>query len=124
MQTDKVLFAMDQPATRWFARVRSPFIVAGWVIPDPENPLKEIEVKVNGQIRAMATTGLRRQDVADAYPDRQGLWSGFATEVFVDDLDNSKIEVEVNAVFEVGEISVDRFEIKVKGLDRLVPLRQ
>ena len=123
MQTDKVHFAMDQPPTRWFARVRSPFVVAGWVIPDPENPLKEIEVKVNGQVRAIATTGLRRQDVADAYPDRQALWSGFVTELFIDDLDNTRVEVEVNALFAEGELSVDRFSARVKGLDRLVPAR-
>src|SRR5258706_15420368 len=80
MQSGKVLCAMDQPATGWFARLRSPFIVAGWVIPDPENPLKEIVVKVNGQVRATTTTGLRRQDVADAYPDREARWRGFVTE--------------------------------------------
>lgn len=119
----RVLFAIDQPSTRWFARVRSPFIVAGWVIPDPENPLQKIEVKVNGQIRALASTGLRRQDVAGVYSDRDALWSGFVAEVFVDDLGNSKVSVEVNAVFEEGEMSVDRFEIKVRGLDRLVPAR-
>lgn len=114
---------MDQPATGWFARLRSPFVVAGWVIPSPENPLKRIEVRVNGQVRAMANTGLRRQDVADAYPDREALWSGFATEVFIDDSDNRKVNVEVNAVFEEGGVSVDRFQAKVKGLDRLVPAR-
>ena len=119
----EVLFAIDQPSRRWFARVRSPFIVAGWVIPDPENPLKEIEIRVNGQIRALATTGLRRQDVADAYPDRESLWSGFMAEVFVDDLDNSRVGLEVNAVFEEGEASVGRVETRVKGLDRLVPAR-
>lgn len=124
MQADeKVLSAMDQPANRWFARVRSPFIVAGWVIPDPENPLKEIEVKVNGQLRALATTGLRRQDVAEAYPGREALWSGFVTEVFIDDLDNRKVDVEVNAVFAEGQMSIDRLQTKVKGLDRLVPAR-
>ena len=115
---------MDQPPTRWFARVRSPFIVAGWVIPAPENPLKEIEIKVNGQVRAIATTGLRRQDVADAYPDRQGLWSGFVTEVFIDDLENRKVDVVVDALFAEGQTTVDRFQAKVKGLDRLVPVRQ
>ena len=115
---------MDQPPTRWFARVRSPFLVAGWVIPDPENPLEGIEVKVDGQLRAIATTGLRRQDVADAYPDRQGLWSGFATEVLVDDLDNTRIDVEVVALFVEGQVTVDRFQAKVKGLERQVPVRQ
>ena len=114
---------MDQPATGWFARLRSPFVVAGWVIPKSENPLKRIEVRVNGQVRAIANTGLRRQDVADAYPDREALWSGFATEVFIDDSDKRNVSVEVNAVFEEGGVSVDRFQAKVKGLDRLVPAR-
>ena len=119
----RVLSALDQPSTGWFARLRSPFIVAGWVIPDPENPLKRVEVSVNGQVKVLAITGLRRQDVADAYPDRESLWSGFVAEVFVDDLDNSKIKVEVSAVFEEGEMSVARFEVKVKGLERVVPAR-
>jgi len=123
MQSGNLLFAMDQPGTGWFARLRSPFIVAGWVIADPENPLKQIDVKVNGQTRAITTTGLRRQDVADAYPDREALWSGFVTEVFIDDLDNSKVDVEVNAVLEEGEVPVNRFHAKVKGLERLVPSR-
>ena len=123
MQSDKVLFAMDQPSTRWFARVRSPFVVAGWIIPDPERPLKEIEVRVNGQVRALATTGLRRQDVANAYPDREALWSGFATEVFIDDLDSRKVDVRVNALFADGEVSVNQFQAKVRGLERLVPAR-
>ena len=123
MQSGNLLFAMDQPATGWFARLRSPFIVAGWVIAAPENPLKQIDVKVNGQTRAITTTGLRRQDVADAYPDREALWSGFVTEVFIDDLDNSKVDVEVNAVLEEGEVPVNRFHAKVKGLERLVPSR-
>ena len=124
MQDDrKILSAINQPATRWFARVRSPFVVSGWVIPDPENPLKVIEVKVNGQIRALANAGLRRQDIADAYPNRESLWSGFLTEVFIDDLDNSKLDVEVNAVFAEGQVAIDRFQERVKGLERLVPLR-
>lgn len=123
MQTDNVIFAIDQPSTRWFARVRSPFIVNGWIIPDPENRLREIEVKVNGELRALAITGLRRQDVADAYPDREALWSGFVTEVFIDDLDNRKVDVEVNAMFKEGEVSLNRFQARVKGLERLVPSR-
>jgi len=119
-----VLFALDQPANRWFTRVRSPFVTAGWVIPDPRNPLKEVHVRVNGQVRAVATTGLRRQDVAGVYPERESLWSGFATEVFVDDLEGTKADVEVKAVFELGEILIDRFQAKVKDLDRLVTARQ
>ena len=124
MQDDRrMLSAMDQPATGLFARLRSPFTVAGWVIPDPENPLKELDVKVNGQTRAIAATGLRRPDVADAYPDREALWSGFVTEVFIDDLDNTKVDVEVNGLFKEGEVSLNRFQARVKGLERLVPPR-
>jgi SAM-dependent methyltransferase len=123
VQTDKVIFAIDQPSTRWFAGVQSPFIVNGWIIPDPASSLKQIEIRVNGELRALATTGLRRQDVADAYPDREALWSGFIAEVFVDDLEDSKLDVEVNAVFEDGELSMNRFHIKVKGLGRIVPAR-
>lgn len=119
----KMLFAIDTK-TDLLARVRSPFIVAGWLIAAPENPLVEIRVEVNGQLRAKAATGLKRQDVADALPDKAGaLWSGFAAEVFVDDLADSKVSVEVKAVLADGEVSVDRFQARVKGFDRVVSRR-
>lgn len=98
-------------------------MVNGWIIPDPETSLKKIEIKVNGELRALATTGLRRADVAGVYPDRDALWSGFVGEVFVDNLDGGKVSVEINAVFDDGELTLDQFEIKTKGLDRLVPAR-
>jgi len=120
----KMLFAMDQPATGWFARLRSPFVVNGWVIPDPGNPVTGIEVKVNGQIRATTSTGLRRDDVAGVYPDRDALWSGFLTEVFVDDLVGTKVDVEVKALHSEGELTISRFHAKVKGLERVVSRRQ
>ena len=119
----KVLFAVDTK-TDLFARVRSPFVVAGWLIPAPESALVEIRVEVDGQLRARAATGLKRQDVADAFPDKAGaLWSGFAAEVFIDDLADRKVSVEVKAVLADGEISVDRFQARVKGFDRLVSRR-
>src|SRR6266446_7438256 len=108
----KVLFAVDTK-TDLFARVRSPFVVAGWLIPAPESALVEIRVEVDGQLRARAATGLKRQDVADAFPDTAGaLWSGFASEVFIDDLADSKIGVEVKAVLNDGEVALDRFHAK------------
>ena len=119
----KVLFAMDQPSTRWFARAKSPFIAAGWIITEPENPVKRIEVRINGEIRALASTGLRRPDVAAVYPDRDSLWCGFATEVFVDDLNHSRVNFDVNAVFENEEISIDNRQLKVGGLERVVSPR-
>lgn len=119
----KVFFALDTK-TDLFARVNSPFIVGGWLIPAPENPLVEIRVEVDGQLKAKAATGLKRQDVADAFPDRVGgLWSGFAAEVFIDDLTDRKVSVEVTAVLDDGEILVDRFQARVKGFDRLVSRR-
>lgn len=114
---------MDQPGNRLFLRVRSPFIVAGWIIPDPENPISRIEVRVNGEVRAVTLPGLRRQDVAAAYPDRDSLWSGFVTEILVDDLDETKIDVEVRANLREGHLTVDNFNAKVKGLERIVPPR-
>src|SRR5216684_2126764 len=119
----KVLFAVD-PKTAMFSRIRSPFIVAGWLIHDPENPLVEIRVEVDAQLKATADTGLRRQDVADAFPEKAGaLWSGFAAEVFIDDLASRKVNVEVKAVLADGEISVDGFQARVKGFDRVVTQR-
>ncbi len=120
----KVLFVVDTK-TDLLARVRSPFTVAGWFIPAPGNPLAEIRVEVDGQLRANAATGLKRQDVADAFPEKAGaLWSGFAAEVFIDDLADRKVNVEVKAVLADGEISVDRFHATVKGYDRLVSRRE
>jgi SAM-dependent methyltransferase len=78
---------------------------------------------VNGELRALATTGLRRQDVAGVYPDKESLWSGFISEVFVDDLNDNKISVDVKALFEKGEISVGQFQVKVKGLARVLTPR-
>ncbi len=120
----KMLFAFDTK-TGLFGRVRSPFVVAGWLVPAPENPLIEIRVEVDGRLRAKAATGLRRPDVADAFPNRAGaLWSGFAAEVFVDDLIDRNVSVEVKAVLANGEISsVDRFPAKVRDFDRLVSHR-
>src|SRR5687767_6974249 len=112
MQIDKVLYAIDQPSRRWFARINSPFIVNGWIIPGPDLSLKKIEIKVNGRLRALATTGLRRADVADVYPERDALWSGFIAEVFLDDLANHRASVEVKAVFDEEEMILDQFEIK------------
>ena len=119
----KMLVAFDTK-TGLFGRVRSPFVVAGWLISTPENPLVEIRVEVDGRLRAKAATGLRRPDVADAFPDRTGaLWSGFAAEVFIDDLVDSNVSVEVKAVRANDEVSLERFSAKVKGFDRLVSRR-
>jgi SAM-dependent methyltransferase len=120
----KMLFAFDT-RTGLFGRVRSPFVVSGWLIPTPENPLVEMRVEVDGRLRAKAATGLRRPDVADAFPDRAGaLWSGFAAEVFIDDLVDRNVSVEVKAVLADGEVSsVDRFSAKVRDFDRLVSRR-
>jgi SAM-dependent methyltransferase len=125
MQEKKVLFALDSPKPRWFRGVRSPFVVSGWVLPAPGNRSVGIEVEVNGQLRATATTGLRREDVANAFTDTEGaLWSGFATEVFVDDLVRSKVDVAIRAVFEAGLTPLDQFQTRIRGLTRLVSPRR
>jgi SAM-dependent methyltransferase len=100
-------------------------MVGGWAIHGHSNASLEIRVEVNGQLRAATNTGLRRQDVRDAFPDSPGaLWSGFATEVFADDLDGQRADVAVKAVRDTEEIPMDHIRTRIKGLTRLVPPRQ
>jgi SAM-dependent methyltransferase len=124
MQEKKISFALESPKPGWFQGVRSPFIVSGWVLPIPGNRSVGIEVEVNGRLRASTSTGLRRQDVANAYPNTEGaLWSGFAIEVFVDDLARSKADVAVRGVFDDGDVPLGQFQTQVRGLARVVTPR-
>jgi len=124
MEKQTFFFSLDSPKPGWFLGLHSPFVVSGWAIRAEASAPVGIEVEVNGQLRATTVTGLRREDVANAFPENEGsLWSGFATEVFVDDLNGGKIDVEVKAVFDVQKIQIGRFQARVRGLVRLVSPR-
>ncbi len=121
----EVKFFLDNPRLGWLRGLRSPFVVSGWLIPARSNQSIAIEVEVNGQLRATANTGLRREDVAKAYPDEDGaLWSGFAAEVYVDDLVRGKVEIAVKISSTDGATPLARFHTWVRGRARVVSRRQ
>ena len=112
-------FALDRPpSTGGECVVRSPFVVAGWVIPQAGHALTGVRVEIGGQLRARAVTGLRRPDVEKEFPhEPSALWSGFAAEVFADDVDSSRVIVVVRATVDDGDLPLARFQAKVVGLD-------
>lgn len=118
-------FALDSPAPADDACVvRSPFGVSGWLIPEAGHALTSIRVDIDGQLRASASTCLRRPDVRRAFPgEPDALWSGFAAEVFADDLEGSTFSVSVSAVADGRELPLAQFRARVDGLDRVVPPR-
>jgi SAM-dependent methyltransferase len=120
-----VRFALDSPASNGDeCVVRSPFGVSGWVIPEAGQALTSIQVEIDGHLRASAATGLRRSDVRRAFPDEpDALWSGFAGEVFADDLKGGTVSVSVRAVADGRELPLAQFRARVEGLDRVVPPR-
>jgi SAM-dependent methyltransferase len=118
-------FALDSPApTGGEYVVRSPFVVSGWVLAHDGRAVTSVQVEVDGRVRAHAATGLRRFDVHDVFPgEPEALWSGFAAEVFADDLERSTVTVAVSATVEDREFPLARFPARVDGLDRVVPPR-
>lgn len=118
-------FAVDRPAlTGDECVVGSPFVVSGWVIAQAGRALTSLQVEIDGQLRASAVTGLRRPDVEQAFPDDpDALWSGFAAEVFADDLDRGTVTVVVSAAVDDRALPLARFAARVDGLDRMVPPR-
>src|SRR5262252_3578040 len=110
-------FALDGPKPRWFEAIGSPIVVTGWIAASQPNSSVVIKVEVNGRLRAAGSTGLRRDDVRNALPDLPGaLWSGFATEVWVDDLEGKRVDVAVKAERDEAEILVHQFSTRIKGL--------
>jgi len=120
-----VRFALDSPpSTGGECVVRSPFVVSGWVISQAGRALTSVQVEIDGQLRASAVTGLRRPDVEHTFPhEPDALWSGFAVEVFADDLHRSTVTVVVRAAGDDQEVPLARFPARVDGLDGMVPPR-
>jgi SAM-dependent methyltransferase len=104
--------------------VRSPFIVSGWLIAPPGEGPARVDVEIDGEVRASTVAGLRRSDVEEAWPEESNArWSGFATEVFADDLDGRTVTVEVSTPAGAGRRSLARWLAAVEGLDGVVPPR-
>ena len=118
-------FALDSPSvTPDPCAVRSPFMVSGWVIPEGGRALRGVRVEVDGRVRASTVGGVRRADVAEAFAgEADALWSGFAAEVFADDLDGRTVTVDVAALADGGTIPLARFAARVEGRDGLVSPR-
>lgn len=135
-QEQEILFAVDYPSTD-NSVINSPFLVSGWLLAPPSRRLRGLEIYLDDRLRARTETGLRRADVAAAYPHQPGaLWSGFAVEVWADDIasarqgegDNAQVGVEevgveVKAVFEDGAVTLRQVKARLQGLARLVEAR-
>lgn len=115
--TEKCLFALDTPPTgAGVCQVGSPFILSGWLIPRRENRLRSLKVMLNGELRAVATHSLKRQDVAEVFPEEDATWCGFAAEVFADDLLDQTVSVQLVASFDDGDEPLHQFEAHLSHL--------
>jgi hypothetical protein len=89
-----VLIHLDGPSSGAVV-ARRPFIVAGWAL-DPERPLTAVVVGIDRQLWAGTRTGLRRPDVAAAYPDVPGAeTSGWRAELDLTDWPRDEVEISV-----------------------------
>ena len=106
-------------------RVSSPFIVSGWLIQTTPHKLVGLKVLLNEEARAYTGVNLKRQDVADAFPNYpSALWSGFAVEVFADDFLRDTATVTLVVCFEDFEEEVAQFEVAVESAIALVERRE
>jgi SAM-dependent methyltransferase len=127
LRSDRSIFAVDDPQTASdTVAVASPFSIHGWIIPLNGAQLVALKVFLNEQHRASATVGLRRNDVRLAFPDIQGArWSGFAVEVFADDLLDQTVTVRLRACYyDSTEEDLFGFTARIGQRSRVVPARE
>ncbi len=124
----KCQFAIDTPSIRGnVTEVGSPFVLSGWIIPQHGYKLQKLKVLVDGELNALATHGLKRQDVADALArreDESAIWCGFVAEVFLDDLLARTATVQLVASFDEHDETLHQFQIHVDELSALVAPRE
>jgi len=90
-----LLIHLDSPETG-SVLTRNPFIVSGWAL-DLGGPLMAVIVGIDQVLWAGARTGIRRPDVAAAYPDAIGAeTAGWRAEF--DLTDWPRVEVEISVV--------------------------
>jgi SAM-dependent methyltransferase len=124
----KCQFAIDTPSIVGdITEVGSPFTLSGWLIPQDGYKLHTIKVLVDGELKALATHGLKRQDVADAFArreDEDAVWSGFVAEVFVDELLARTATVQLVASFDGHDETLHQFQIHVTQFSAQVAPRE
>jgi hypothetical protein len=92
-----VLIHLDSPTTGAVVP-RQPFIVAGWAL-DPAAPLVAVVVGIDRELWAGTRMGIRRPDVAQAYPDLSGAdLSGWRAELDLTDWSKERVEISVIAL--------------------------
>jgi SAM-dependent methyltransferase len=120
LQSRSALFAVEGPRASRVARVGSPFVVSGWIIPHEGKEIEAISIFINSEVRTQATTGLKRLDVRKAFPEmRNSLRSGFAAEVFADDLLNQRVTISLTACYGEEEEEFLAFEVYIARKERV-----
>ena len=92
-----MLISLDSPETG-SALTRNPFIVSGWAL-DLDGPLMAVIVGIDRELWAGARTGIRRPDVAAAYPDEpEAGTAGWRAELDLTDWPRDEVEISVIAL--------------------------
>jgi SAM-dependent methyltransferase len=124
---EKCHFAVDTPSLQEkITEVGSPFVLSGWIMPEEGYQLRALRVLVDGELRALATHSLKRQDVAEALAlqdEERAIWSGFVAEIFCDDLLNRNATVTLLACFNEHEEAIHQFRIRVNQFVELIEPR-
>ncbi|HEV2863870.1 MAG TPA: methyltransferase domain-containing protein [Pyrinomonadaceae bacterium] len=127
INVEKCHFAIDAPSLHEkTTEVSSPFILSGWIIPNEDHQLRGLKVLVDGELRALPSHSLKRQDVAEALGlqgQESAVWSGFFAEIFCDDLLNRTATVSLVACLSGHEETIHQFRIRVTELAGLTEPR-
>ncbi len=92
-----VLIHLDSPESG-ATLGRKPFIVAGWAL-DPQEPLVAVIVGIDQSLWAGTRMGLRRADVAAAYPGVAGAGTaGWRAELDLTEWPGDQVEISVVAL--------------------------
>jgi hypothetical protein len=96
-----VLISLDNPRSG-DRMTRAPFIVSGWAL-DLGGPLMAVVVGIDRELWAGTRTGIRRPDVAAAYPDAPGAdTAGWRAELDLTDWPREEVEISVVALRQDG----------------------
>jgi hypothetical protein len=92
-----VMIHLDSPESG-SVLTRNPFIVSGWAL-DFDGPLVAVIVGIDRELWAGARMGLRRPDVAAAYPDaEEASTAGWRAELDLTDWPRDEVEISVVAL--------------------------
>jgi hypothetical protein len=104
--TEATLISLDSPEAG-AVLTRNPFIVSGWAL-DLDGPLLAVIVGIDRELWAGARTGIRRPDVAAAYPDTPGAGTaGWRAELDLTEWPRDEVEISVVALRQDGTWSME-----------------